>query len=232
MVADGVGGGPAGDLASAAIVHRIAAGRLRVRDEADLLGVLRVANWDLAAHCRRDPALSGMATTLTGLVVAADGGILLAHSGDSRAYRLRAGELTKQTRDDSFVQALVEQGIIAEQEALTHPRRNVVTASLSGRADDGITVRPADADSGDRWLLCSDGVTDCVPEPELLTVLRQGTPAEAAEAIAELALAGGSRDNVTAVVCDVSPGEVGAREEPVFHGAAAARFADGPDADR
>ena len=232
MVADGVGGGPAGDLASAAIVHRIAAGRLRVRDEADLLGVLRVANWDLAAHCRRDPALSGMATTLTGLVVAADGGILLAHSGDSRAYRLRAGELTKQTRDDSFVQALVEQGIIAEQEALTHPRRNVVTASLSGRADDGITVRPADADSGDRWLLCSDGVTDCVPEPELLPALVPGTPAEAADAIAELALAGGSHDNVTAVVCDVSPGEVGAREEPVFHGAAAARFADGPDADR
>ena len=226
MVADGVGGVPAGDLASAAVVHRIAAGRLRVRDEAELLGVLRVANGDLAAHGRRDPALSGMATTLTGLVVAADGRILLAHSGDSRAYRLRAGELTRQTRDDSLVQMLVEQGVIAEPEALTHPRRNVVTASLSGRADDGITVRPADADWGDRWLLCSDGVTDCLPETELLSVLMPGTPAEAADAVAELALAGGSRDNVTAVVCDVSPGEVGSREEPVFHGAAADRFAE------
>lgn len=197
-----------------------------MHDDIDLLGVLRVANWELRAHARRDPALSGMATTLTGLVVASDGRILLAHSGDSRAYRLRGGELTRQTRDDSFVQALVDSGVIAEQDAPTHPRRNIVTASLSGQADDAITVCPADALSGDRWLLCSDGVTDYLPEPALLPALTPGTPAEAADAVAELALAGGSRDNVTAVVCDVSPGEVGVREEPVFHGSAAERFAE------
>lgn len=160
-----------------------------MRDDDDLLGVLRVANWELQAHSRRDPGLAGMATTLTGLVVAADGGILLAHSGDSRAYRMRDGALTRQTRDDSFVQELVEHGIIGEEEAQSHPRRNVVTASLSGREDDGIVVTAADA-------------------------------------VAELALARGSHDNVTAVVCDVSPGEVGAREEPVFHGATAGRFSE------
>lgn len=226
IVADGVGGGPAGDLASAAVVHRLAAGRLSVRDGGDLLGVLRVANWELRAHTRRDPALEGMATTLTGLVVAADGGILLAHSGDSRAYRLRDGAMTRQTRDDSFVQELVEHGLIGEDEALSHPRRNIVTASLGGHEDDGIVVRPADARVGDRWLLCSDGVTDCLPETELPFALGAGAPAEAAAAVAELALAGGSHDNVTAVVCDVSPGEVGAREEPSFHGAAAALFCE------
>lgn len=197
-----------------------------MRDDDDLLGVLRVANWELQAHSRRDPGLAGMATTLTGLVVAADGGILLAHSGDSRAYRMRDGALTRQTRDDSFVQELVEHGIIGEEEAQSHPRRNVVTASLSGREDDGIVVTAADARVGDRWLLCSDGVTDYLPERRLPVALAGGTPAEAADAVAELALARGSHDDVTAVVCDVSPGEVGAREEPVFHGATAGRFSE------
>ena len=91
-----------------------------------------------------------------------------------------------QTRDDSFVQELVEHGLIGEEEAQSHPRRNVVTASLSGREDDGIVVTAADARVGDRWLLCSDGVTDCLPDTGLPVALAGGTPAEAAATVAEL----------------------------------------------
>ena len=115
-VADGVGGGPAGDLASAALVHRLVAGSERVPDASALAVRIREANWDLGAHVRRDPALAGMATTFTAVWFSDTRALLLAHTGDSRAYLLREGELIRQTRDDSFVQTLVEQGLVRAEE--------------------------------------------------------------------------------------------------------------------
>jgi PPM family protein phosphatase len=226
-VADGVGGGPAGDVASAAIVHRLAAGRLRVADESELVRAVRGANWELWAHTRRNPALAGMATTLTGIVTAPSGtGLLLMHSGDSRAYRLRAGILSRQSRDDSLVQALVDNGVIDARDAATHPRRNIVTASLSGFVDDDVTVVAADALPGDRWLLCSDGLTDYLPEALVAEIVATGAPEEAATALVRTALRAGTRDNVTAVVCDVVEGEADRRDEARFAGAAGVRFAE------
>jgi protein phosphatase len=230
-VADGVGGGPAGDLASATLVHRLTVGRLNVEDEEDLVRAVRGANWDLWAHTQRDSSLEGMATTLTGLVVSASGGILLVHSGDSRAYRLRDGRFTRQTRDDSLVQALVDRGIIAPHEAATHPRRNIVTASLGGGVDDGISVAPADAAIGDRWLLCSDGVSDYLPDDAIAEQLAaHGDAGAAAAAVVSAALEAGTRDTVTAVVCDVLDGDVTVRGAVDFSGAAAARFSESLDA--
>lgn len=226
-MADGVGGGPAGDLASAAVLHRLAAGRLRVADEEDLVRAVRGANWDIWAHTQRDPSLEGMATTLTGLVVATNGVVLLVHSGDSRGYLLRGGVLSRQTRDDSFVQALVDQGIIAAHEAMTHPRRNIVTASLGGGEDDGLTVRAVDVRRGDRWLLCSDGVSDYLPDDAIAEHLGAHVhPADASAAVVAVALGAGSRDNVTAVVCDIDEGDSAEREDPGFHGAAAEHFTE------
>ncbi|MCR2792488.1 protein phosphatase 2C domain-containing protein [Microbacterium sp. zg.Y625] len=230
-VADGVGGGPAGDLASAALLHRLAAGSPETRDAEHLASRIRWANWDIGAHTRRDPALVGMATTLTGLWFGGSGELLLAHTGDSRAYLLRDGLLSRQTRDDSLVQALVDQGLLSAEEAAVHPRRNVITASLSGDDEDTVSVARVDAVHGDRWLLCSDGVSDYVPHDELerLLVLAP-TPERAADWVVRVALDAGTRDNATAVVCDIVPApERVSPEAPVFVGAAAARFLEGLD---
>lgn len=223
-VADGVGGGPAGDLASAALVHRLVAGGTVVSDADALSMRVRGANWDIGAHVRRDPGLAGMATTFTGLWLDRHGTLLLAHTGDSRAYLLRRGVLVRQTRDDSYVQNLVDQGLVRAEDAMNHPRRNIITASLRGDAGDLVRVSENAAVLGDRWLLCSDGVTDYLPEDaiqEILGARLDGT--SVADALVEAALSAGSRDNVTAVVCDVKHGEPGS-EPPVWAGAAAVRF--------
>ena len=226
-VADGVGGGPAGDLASAALVHRVTSGRPAMRDAEQLGARLRWANWDLAAHTRRDPALEGMATTYTGLWFTQAGMLLLAHTGDSRAYLLRDGVLSRQTRDDSLVQAMVDQGLLSPEEAAVHPRRNVITASLGGHEEDGVAVAELQPRLGDRWLLCSDGISDYVPHDELERLLQLAPSAErAADWVVRVALDAGTRDNATAVVCDVVEGELLA-DLPMFAGAAAERFVEG-----
>jgi len=227
-VADGVGGGPSGDLASAALVHRLVAGTFIVRDAEDLAVRIREANWDLRAHTERDASLRGMATTLTGLFVTESGGLLLAHTGDSRAYLLREGVLTRETRDDSYVQALLDHRLIAAEAAASHPRRNIITASLGGAEDDTVTVLSREPLVGDRWLLCSDGVTDYLPELELERVLHSASSPEAAAAgVVSLALEAGTRDNVTAVVCDVAIAvDATAGRHASFYGAAAERFCE------
>ena len=230
-VADGVGGGPAGDLASAAFVHRLASGRMEAWDAEQLAVSVRAANWDLRAHAERDPALHGMATTFTGLFVSRHERLLLAHTGDSRAYRLRGGVLTQQTRDDSYVQALVDRGLVAPEDAASHPRRNVITASLAGRERDGVVVLEPEAMPGDRWVLCSDGLSDYVPREDIAAVIAEHEDvADAADAAVALALRAGTRDNVTVVVCDVDVSERAffpAPTAPAFYGAAAARFTEG-----
>jgi protein phosphatase len=232
-VADGVGGGPSGDLASAAFVHRLVAGGMLLTDAGSLAVRIREANWDLGAHTRRDESLRGMATTFTGLFVSNAGRLLLAHTGDSRAYLLRRGVLTRETRDDSYVQALLDRGLIAPEAAASHPRRNLITASLSGGEGDAVTVADRDPVPGDRWLLCSDGVTDYLTDDDLMRELFGAASAQAAaSSIVDLALEAGSRDNVTAVVCDVGESDetalhdLHARRQTEFYGAAAERFCE------
>ncbi|CAN7261092.1 protein phosphatase 2C domain-containing protein [Microbacterium sp. LjRoot45] len=224
-VADGVGGGPAGDLASAALLHRLVSGGSDVRDADELERRLHGANDDLAAHVRRDPGLAGMATTFTGVWLDRSGGLLLAHTGDSRAYLLRDGHSIRQTRDDSYVQTLVDQGIVSVEDAMHHPRRNIITASLRGDADDVVRVVERVPVAGDRWLLCTDGVSDYLPDEVIAEILRTDSDAElAARNLVDAALEAGSRDNVTAVVCDVRRGVPDA-DEPMWAGAAADGFA-------
>ncbi len=228
-VADGVGGGPAGDLASAALVHRLVAGGVRVPDADALASRFREATWDLGAHVRRDPALAGMATTFTAVWFTETGALLLAHTGDSRGYLLREGQLIRQTRDDSFVQVLVEKGLLRAEDAMTHPRRNIITASLRGDATDLVRVDERVPVRGDRWMICSDGVSDYLPDDAIREALHGvGDPDRAARELVRLALEAGSRDNVTAVVADVVEGTPG-HERPLFAGAAATRFAEDID---
>ncbi|HET6300261.1 PP2C family protein-serine/threonine phosphatase [Microbacterium sp.] len=222
-VADGVGGGPSGDLASSAFLHRLVAGVRGPLVLDDWLQRIRIANWDLRARVEHDPSLAGMATTFTGLLTAPDDTVILAHTGDSRAYLLRDGGLTQESHDDSLVQVLVDRGLIAESDAATHPQRNIITASMQGRDADVIAIVARVSDLGDRWLLCSDGVTDYVTERALAPVLATGSPTTAARLLVELAIRSGSRDNITAVVCDVVP-DVLDPLSPEFAGAAAERF--------
>ncbi len=224
-VADGVGGGPSGDLASATLLHRLVASSAAALDAPQLAERLRLANWDLRARVDHDGSLRGMATTFTGVFVGRGGELLLAHTGDSRAYLLRDGELRRETRDDSYVQALVDNGLLAPEAAETHPQRNIIMASFAGGETDEASVGIRQPLIGDRWMLCSDGLTDYVPEPEVRALLTIGTPAEAALACVALALEAGTRDNVTVVVCDVVAGSSQAGE-PVFWGSAAERFTE------
>ncbi len=172
-------------------------------DADGLLVRIREANWDIRAHVERDPALQGMATTFTGIFLSVSGELLLAHTGDSRAYLLRDGEFTRETRDDSYVQALVDHGIIPPEAAQAHPRRNIITASLGGAEGDVVSVAERPPVTGDRWVLCSDGLTDYVPRLMWPSRAEAADPRSAAAAAVALALEAGTRDNVTVVVCDV-----------------------------
>lgn len=207
VVADGVGGVAGGEVASAAVIAAIAP--CDTPDEGgDRWTGLRAALAEATARIARaagaDPALSGMGSTLTALRFTG-GQVQVLHVGDSRAYRLRAAELVRLTTDDTYVQHLVEQGLLAAEDAETHPHRHMVTRVVS--AD---PVEPsqalAEVRAGDRYLVCSDGLTDAVPTDEVAEVLRAGpTPESCATELVERALRAGGPDNVTVLVTDVVP---------------------------
>lgn len=215
-VADGVGGMPAGEVASAIVIRALAELDGEVAPEADPLALLgravESANRQIREAGAANPAHDGMGTTVTALLVAGDQ-IALVHVGDSRCYRLRDGALAQLTRDDTFVQDLVDHGVLTVAQARTHPRRSLVTQAVQG-----IDVAPAlslvTPDPGDRFLLCSDGLSDAVTDEAIAELLRDvSDPQECAERLVRLALAAGAGDNVTVLVADVSrsdsPGSAG-----------------------
>ncbi|MEV1145923.1 protein phosphatase 2C domain-containing protein [Micromonospora sp. NPDC049799] len=206
-VADGMGGMAAGDLASAIAIDTVAPLDVETPEDA-LVAALQSAIQQAGARIRQavaeDPERQGMGTTLTALLFARTGTCLaLAHVGDSRAYLYREGVLKQVTRDDTFVQMLVDQGVITADQASSHPRRAVVTQALQG--DD---VNPSYATmvprAGDRWLLCSDGLSNVV-RPDTLTEVLAAHPqaGECVRKLIDLALRAGGPDNITAVIADV-----------------------------
>jgi PPM family protein phosphatase len=204
-VADGVGGETAGEVASATVLTAMVP---LDADEpgGDVLETLRraaaAANGVLGQMVAQDPALDGMGTTLTALLWS--GSTLgLVHIGDSRAYLLRDGTLEQITNDHTWVRMLVEEGRITPAEAEQHPHRSVLVKAMQGRDRVEVDLSARSARAGDRYLLCSDGLTDVVGDALLRAALAAGDPAEAAEALVELALRGGGPDNVTCVVADV-----------------------------
>jgi protein phosphatase len=230
VIADGMGGMAAGDLASRlaiaamAPLDRIAAIRA-AEDPADplvdhLRTVAEDANRRIRAEVVANPALEGMGTTLTALLLAG-GKISMVHVGDSRAYRLRAGVLHQVTKDDTYVQMLLDEGAIQPEEAAVHPHRSVVTRALQGRRVEArYSVRPAVL--GDRYLLCSDGLSEPLPAEALADTLRAyRDPQLCADQLLALALRHGATDNVSCVVADVA--DAVAEQTPIIDGAAAAR---------
>src|SRR5450631_1675657 len=223
-VADGMGGHAAGDVASAVTIATLAP----LDDDdppSDLLGVLeqsiRQANDQLRQMMDSDAELDGMGTTLTALLWSGTR-LALAHIGDSRAYLLRDGELTQITQDHTLVQHLVDQGQLDEADIPTHPQRSVILRVLNGRSDAEADLSIREARAGDRYLLCSDGLSGVVSKETLRTTLAIPDPDQAVDALVDLALRGGGPDNVTCVVCDVVEAGSAASGTPVIGGSVAA----------
>ncbi|MDT5339696.1 MAG: family protein phosphatase [Mycobacterium sp.] len=218
-LADGMGGHAAGEVASQLVIAALA----HLDDDepgGDLLSQLNSAvhegNSAIAAHVEADPELEGMGTTLTAILFAGNR-LGLVHVGDSRGYLLRDGELSQITKDDTFVQTLVDEGRITAEEAHSHPQRSLIMRALTGHeVEPTLTVREAHA--GDRYLLCSDGLSDPVSHETILDALQIPDVTESADRLIEMALRGGGPDNVTVVVADVVDYEYG-QTQPILAGA-------------
>jgi serine/threonine protein phosphatase PrpC len=229
-LADGMGGHAAGEVASQLVIAALAP----LDDDepgGDLLAKLdaavRAGNAAIAAQVEMEPELEGMGTTLTAILFAGNR-LGLVHIGDSRGYLLRDGELTQITKDDTFVQTLVDEGRITREEAHSHPQRSLIMRALTGHeVEPTLTMREVRA--GDRYLLCSDGLSDPVTDETILEALKIPDVADAADRLIELALRGGGPDNVTVVVADVVDHDYGPTQ-PIIAGAVSGD--DGEQANR
>ena len=221
-IADGMGGHAAGEVASKIVIST-----LEHLDEDrridDLAGELRDtvidSNQRIADAVAQRKELEGMGTTLTALrFVGAQVGLV--HVGDSRAYLLRSGQLSQITHDDTYVQYLVDSGKLTPDEAKDHPRKSVILRALLGtEVEPDVSIR--EAIDGDRYLLCSDGLSDVVSTETIADTLGIDDPQESADRLVELALRGGGPDNVTVIVADVLNARAGDRidDVPVIAGA-------------
>jgi len=204
-VADGMGGHNGGEVASDLAVKALAEhfGR-QGRDLEALMEAAAAANAAVNDAAQDDPELRGMGTTLVAIARTDDDELAYVNIGDSRIYLFRDGELSRLTVDHSLVEEMVREGTITPEEARSHPRRTVVTRALGiepWARFDGNTIVPY---TGDRFLLCSDGLFNEVDDERIASVLRRlADPADAASELVRLANEGGGRDNITVVVVDV-----------------------------
>jgi serine/threonine protein phosphatase PrpC len=231
-LADGMGGHAAGEVASSLVISALAP--LDEDDPGDdLLAELRDAavegNAAITRHVADAPDLEGMGTTLTAILFAGSR-LGLVHIGDSRAYQLRDGYLTQITKDDTFVQSLIDEGRITEEEAHTHPQRSLLLRAITGQdIDPSLTIR--EARPGDRFLLCSDGLSGVVSDETLAETLQTyRDPRECADRMIELALRGGGPDNITCIVADVVDIDFG-EDAPIVGGSVGDGSEDGPPPD-
>ena len=238
VLADGMGGHAAGEVASTTMVEHMAPLERDPGDN-DMLALLGAAAEDANAairdHVDEHPETEGMGTTLTAMMFnGSQFGVC--HVGDSRGYRLRDGKLSQVTKDDTYVQSLVDEGQLDPADVSSHPQKSLILKAYTGRPVEP-TLFTLDAQVGDRILLCSDGLSDPVTASTIEQALNQGSVDEAAIMLRDLALRSGGPDNVTIVVAevvdaeldDVSPITVGAIQgvvpEPTHPDSSASRAA-------
>jgi len=226
-VADGMGGHAAGEVASSLTIASMA----KLDSEppggdmlAELAAAVAAANTRLQEMIIANPAVEGMGTTLTALFWS-DGHAALCHIGDSRGYLLREGELYQITHDHTLVQSLVDEGRISADDVSTHPQRSLLLRALDGRSVAEPDLSVHDAQVGDRYLLCSDGLSGVVSDETLReTMAGVEDPDAVTRQLIELALHGGGPDNITCIVADVvdtTASRVPPTGVPVLAGAAA-----------
>lgn len=208
LVADGMGGAAAGDLASTVAVREILrADQHRPLSQTDevLAGALARANHTLSDLVRQDPALDGMGTTVVGALFTGDS-LGLVHIGDSRAYLVREGSLHRLTHDHSWVQSMVDDGRISPEEAAVHPHRSLLLKVLNGQPSHEPDFEHVALQAGDRLLFCSDGLSGFASDEQIGHILATTTGLdEAMEQLVAAAHAGGGADNITVLLADVQP---------------------------
>jgi serine/threonine-protein phosphatase Stp1 len=204
-VADGMGGHEAGEVASAMVVDALA-GLAAADDLDDLTGrvqdALAEANRRLVEMARASASKQSIGTTVVGLAIA-DGAFRCFWMGDSRAYRLRAGEIARVSRDHSLVQRLVDAGMLKPEDAETHEHANVVTRAVGVSEEVDVEVVSGDVEAGDQFLLASDGLTRVVRDEEIAAELQHALPEEAADNLLRLVLERGAPDNVSIIIIRV-----------------------------
>ena len=221
-VCDGVGGAVRGDLASSTAVQALR--KLDQEPDDDILGqvagAVHRADDRIAELVEEDPALNGTSTTAT--VALFDGTRFgVGHIGDSRAYLYRRGELRQLTHDHTFVQSLIDEGRITEEQSRTHPHRNLILKALDGIRHEEPDLFEFPAEPGDRVFLCSDGACGTLTHDRMAEILGTGTPDFAAVELVRASLEAGSTDNVTCLVADVSEEAPPEDLAPLLVGAAA-----------
>lgn len=204
-VADGMGGHEAGDVASGKIRDAL----LRLPEtEPDRLvenaiAALGGVNRELLALAGSNDSERTIGSTVVGLVIAG-GQYRCFWAGDSRAYRVRGGEIAQLSRDHSLVQSLVDAGMLEPAQAVDHPNASVITRAVGVAEELKIELASGDAQPGDRFLLASDGLTRVVDDQELAAVLASSGPEEAADQLVETVLARGAPDNVTLIIVKIA----------------------------
>jgi len=213
-IADGMGGAQAGEVASrlaAAVLNEKAlepdgGGEL---SEARIAELIQEANRRVFQRSNEDAAASGMGTTMTVALVDGPGGtVAIGHVGDSRAYRVRDGELEQLTEDHSLVNELLKSGRLSPEEALSHPQRSVITRAIGTEPDVDVDTFTVDARPGDLFLLCSDGLTDMISDGEILRLVENGDGDldAAARQLVQAANRSGGGDNITVVAFEIEEG--------------------------
>ena len=202
VVADGMGGHEAGDVASARVTEAL--GQLSVTDGldalvADAILALKQVNHDLIELAGSDDIQRSIGTTVVGLAIA-DGQFRCFWAGDSRAYRIRDDQIVQLTRDHSMVQDLVDAGMLRPDEAVDHPNSNIITRAVGVAQDLRVDTVGGDVKPGDQFLLASDGLTRMVDDQELVAQLSSTSPATAAEKLIETVLSRGAPDNVSLII--------------------------------
>src|SRR5262245_30523301 len=205
MVADGMGGHAGGATASRVAVETVSSVVESSPDAPDvaLRMALEAANRVVHDEAQRNEHLAGMGTTGVAALFSPDGVAFVANVGDSRAYRMRSGALEQITLDHSLVAELHRRGIITEEEALVHPRRNEVLRSLGVEPDVVVDLHRLDLQPGDQFLLCSDGLSGVVRDAEIAEVMHRESPAQAVRTLVDFANSRGGPDNVTVQIARI-----------------------------
>ncbi|NLY11556.1 MAG: Stp1/IreP family PP2C-type Ser/Thr phosphatase [Firmicutes bacterium] len=205
VVCDGMGGHQAGEVASAMAVDTIKRYQFKCEDPVEEIKyAISLAHQKIYQASREKPELSGMGTTLTmGLICKQDEHLVLkiGHVGDSRAYLFRNQELSQLTKDHSVVEELMRNGGLTKKEAAVHPQRNVLTQAL-GLGEIEIDIIDCPIQSGDRIMLCTDGLSNLVDDQQLIEGLIKENPQETADFLVELANSLDGRDNITVLIVD------------------------------
>lgn len=199
MVADGMGGHVAGEVASRLAVNAAASTDVDPGDR------VAAGNRAIREEVAREPSLEGMGTTMTLVSLDEDGNARFGHVGDSRAYLLRSGEMRQLTEDHTVAAEYVAAGQISPEEAVTHPQRHMLTKTLGLTRFVNVDEISLALQEGDRILLCSDGLNEMVPDDRIAAALMASTVDDVAWRLVEMANEAGGVDNITVIVADVLP---------------------------